>query len=136
LTKSLPLARSRQAKEKKDIKDMLSEPRNQRLLGDVPKPLSDNLASKIHDDGHSGPKTTAHIRELAADGKAFSTPEQLADAIKDLDRKERRKKRKQKQALQNFLDDKNCDLLTPAGNQNKEPVSRQELNDLWRNEKS
>jgi len=125
------------AKEKKDIQALINDPRKGAILENG-KPIDDRTAAKIHDDGDSGPKTTPHLRELGFEGKRFPNPEALAEAVKELYREAKQRKKKQKKALEDYLNSPTCDLFTPAANQAKEdkPLTRRELNDLWRNEKS
>jgi len=88
--------------------------------------------------GLLGQKTTAHLREMQANQETFPNPEALGEALKDAHRAYKQKKKKQKEALKDYLNNPNCDILSDQGNKDKEefPVGKRDVNALWNNEKS
>eukprot|EP00456_Euglypha_rotunda_P018800 TRINITY_DN16796_c0_g1_i12.p1 TRINITY_DN16796_c0_g1~~TRINITY_DN16796_c0_g1_i12.p1 ORF type:complete len:793 (-),score=225.29 TRINITY_DN16796_c0_g1_i12:27-2366(-) len=119
ITAALPSARDRREREKKEMKEALNDPKCKLAGG---KPLTDAQIDKLHDDGGAGPHTGTALRELEAEGKAFPTPEALAEAVKEKERARKQRRKKDKKALQDYLASPSCDLFTPSGNRSKEDV--------------
>eukprot|EP00808_Paulinella_micropora_P011659 g82013.t1 len=86
----------------------------------------------------AGPKTLARLSDVVGEKKVFKTPEELAEAVKEVHQAKNQEKRKDKQSLMIYLNRDDNPLFTPEANAKKQknPLGPAEVNALFRQERS
>eukprot|EP00457_Paulinella_chromatophora_P000012 gb/GEZN01000012.1/.p1 GENE.gb/GEZN01000012.1/~~gb/GEZN01000012.1/.p1 ORF type:complete len:4989 (+),score=1206.50 gb/GEZN01000012.1/:84-15050(+) len=115
-------------KVKEQLKLVVSAPEGKPLLATMATPA---IAEQIYKNSQAGPETSAVARQLQAEGKQFASPEELSNALKDQSAAKKRQRKKEKEALKQYLESSDCVLMPDAG-----PESMREINDLYRIEQS
>jgi hypothetical protein len=114
------------------VQALLNDPKK-KLLG---SPVDAGQAAAVYQAAEAGPQTAAELRRLGEDGKTFGSPEEVAAALKTNAAGSRAKAKQEKAAMKSFLEDPQCPLFSPQGNQSKDEVPARAVNDLFRNEHS